>query len=228
MSAMASQITGVTIVCSTVCSSADQRKHQSSASLAFVRGIHRSPVNSPHKGPVMRKMFPFNDVIMHGNRQEWSLSDSLVLVAPERSPWWWYHVDYYISSYDACNGRPKTGQCDHQFSKETNEREKQQNCCSWTEHIWNGFTVGWPGTARTSWVDEGFGVSEDAPGSVDSKVLALCNHADTRPPAAPVRDSSLTFPTNSEPREAQDVSRGRFESADELLNPRALKASILY
>ena len=40
-----------------------QRKHQSSASLAFVRGIHRWPVDSPHKGPVTRKMFPFDDVI---------------------------------------------------------------------------------------------------------------------------------------------------------------------
>ena len=36
MSAMASQITGVSIVCSAVCSGADQRKYQSSASLAFV------------------------------------------------------------------------------------------------------------------------------------------------------------------------------------------------
>ena len=43
------------IVCSTVDSGADQRKHQSSASLAFVRGTHRSLVNSPHKGPVTRK-----------------------------------------------------------------------------------------------------------------------------------------------------------------------------
>ena len=43
---------------------ADQRKHQSSASLAFVPGIHRWPVNSPHKEPVTRKMFPFPDVIM--------------------------------------------------------------------------------------------------------------------------------------------------------------------
>ena len=43
---------------------ADQRNHQSSASLAFVKGIHRWPVDSPHKGPVTRKMFPFNDVIM--------------------------------------------------------------------------------------------------------------------------------------------------------------------
>ena len=48
----------------TVYTGADQRKHQSSASLAFVRGIHRWPVNSPHKGPVTRKTFPFDDVIM--------------------------------------------------------------------------------------------------------------------------------------------------------------------
>ena len=64
MGAMASQITSLTIVYSTVYSGADQRKHQSSASLAFVRGIHRSPVNSPHKWPVTRKMFPFDDVFM--------------------------------------------------------------------------------------------------------------------------------------------------------------------
>ena len=51
MSAMASQITGVLIVCLNVCSVADRRKHQSSMSLAFVRGIHRWQVNSPHKGP---------------------------------------------------------------------------------------------------------------------------------------------------------------------------------
>ena len=56
-SAMASQITGVPIVTSTVCSCSDQRKHQSSASLAFFRGIHRSPANSTQKGPVTRKCF---------------------------------------------------------------------------------------------------------------------------------------------------------------------------
>ena len=49
----------------TVYSGADQSKHQSSASLAFVWGIHRGPVNPPHKWPVTRKMFPFDDVIMH-------------------------------------------------------------------------------------------------------------------------------------------------------------------
>ena len=64
MTTTASQITSLTVVYSTVYSDADQRKHQSSALLAFVRGIHRGPVNSPHKGPVARKMFPFDDVIM--------------------------------------------------------------------------------------------------------------------------------------------------------------------
>ena len=59
MSAVASQITGISMVCSTVCSGTNQRKHQSSASLAFVRGIYRWPV----------EMFPFNDVIMLESRR---------------------------------------------------------------------------------------------------------------------------------------------------------------
>ena len=65
MGALASQITSLTIVYSTEYSDADQSKHQSSASLAFVRGTHRGPVNSPHEWPVTRKMFPFDDVIMY-------------------------------------------------------------------------------------------------------------------------------------------------------------------
>ena len=65
MGAMASQITSLTIVYSPVYSGADQRKHQSPTSLAFVRGIHRWPTGEfPHKWPVTRKMFPFDDVIM--------------------------------------------------------------------------------------------------------------------------------------------------------------------
>ena len=60
----ASQITSLTTVYSAVYSSGGQRKHQRSASLAFVLGIHRGPVNSPHKWPVTRKMLPFDDVIM--------------------------------------------------------------------------------------------------------------------------------------------------------------------
>ena len=61
---MTSQFTSLTIVYSTVYWGADQRKHPSSVTLAFVRGIHRWPVNSPHKVPVMWKMFPFDDAIM--------------------------------------------------------------------------------------------------------------------------------------------------------------------
>ena len=64
MSPMGSQVTSLSIVYSTVYSDADQRKYQSSASLAFVRWIHRRPVNSTHKRPVTRKIFPFHDVIM--------------------------------------------------------------------------------------------------------------------------------------------------------------------
>ena len=67
MGTVASQITSLTIVYTAVYSDADQSKHQSSASLAFVWGIHRGPVNSPHKCPVTRKMFPFDDVIMINN-----------------------------------------------------------------------------------------------------------------------------------------------------------------
>ena len=65
MSTIASQITSLTIVYSTIYSGAFQSKHQSSASLAFMWGIHLGPVNSPHKWPVTRKMFPFDDVIMN-------------------------------------------------------------------------------------------------------------------------------------------------------------------
>ena len=76
MGMMASQITSLTIVYSTVYSGADQRIHQSSASLAFVRGIHRWPVNSPHKWPVTRKMFSFDDIIMSMKQYAYKSSTS--------------------------------------------------------------------------------------------------------------------------------------------------------
>ena len=84
MCATASQITSLTIVYPIVYSDADQRKHQSSASLVFVRGIHRGPVNSPRKWPVTRKMFPFDDVIMgwmdiHVYCSKWLFVGSLFL-----------------------------------------------------------------------------------------------------------------------------------------------------
>ena len=74
MTMLASQITSLTVVYSIVYSGVNQRKHQSSASLAFVREIHRGPVNFPHKWPVTRKMFPFDDVIM--------LDSNLIITVP--------------------------------------------------------------------------------------------------------------------------------------------------
>ena len=65
MSAMASQITSVLIVCSNVCSGADQGKHQNPRVNGLCEGDHRWPVDSHHQGPVTRKMFPFDDVIMN-------------------------------------------------------------------------------------------------------------------------------------------------------------------
>ena len=96
MSTMASQITSLTIVCSTFYSGANQRKHQSSASLAFVWGIHRSPVNFPHKCPVTRKMFPFDDVIME-----------LKLISPADQPspdiGFVQYIEWSLNRFYACN-----------------------------------------------------------------------------------------------------------------------------
>ena len=100
MSAMVSQITGASIVYSTVCSGADQRKHQSSASLAFVRGIHRWPVNSSHKGPVTRKMFPFDDVIMTTNCRSWSTNVRIPL-----SPTTKFRMARVTLSFDLLTGK---------------------------------------------------------------------------------------------------------------------------
>ena len=77
MTMLASQITSLTVVYSIVYSGVNQRKHQSSASLAFVRAIHRGPVNFPHKWPVTRKMFPFDDVIMVVKNVVWKTASIL-------------------------------------------------------------------------------------------------------------------------------------------------------
>ena len=68
MGSIACQIKSLPIVNSAVYSGAHQRKHQRPASLAFVRGIHRGPVKSPHKWPVTRNMFLFDDVIMSAQK----------------------------------------------------------------------------------------------------------------------------------------------------------------
>ena len=86
MGAKASQITSLTIVYWTVHLGTDQRKHQSSAALAFVQGIYRWPLNSPNKWPVTRKMFPFDDVIMWAQYGNFSgfieFGWNLVIISP--------------------------------------------------------------------------------------------------------------------------------------------------
>ena len=64
MDTMASQFTSLTNSLLNHLFSADQSKHQRSVSLGFVRGIHRWPVDSPHKLRVTRKLFPFDEVIV--------------------------------------------------------------------------------------------------------------------------------------------------------------------
>ena len=84
MGLVAFQITSPTIVYSTVYSDADQRKHHSFTSLAFVQGIHRGPVNSPHKWQVTWKMFPFDDVIMWW-AHKWNLAKCLYAIDLENN-----------------------------------------------------------------------------------------------------------------------------------------------
>ena len=86
MGAIASLITSLTIVYSTVYSDEDQRKHQSSASLAFVWGIHRGAVNSPHKWPVTWKMFPFDDVIVCFSLRQLRKSECWARIVRTRNP----------------------------------------------------------------------------------------------------------------------------------------------
>ena len=99
MMAMASQITSLMIIYSTVYSEADRRKHQSSTSLAFGRGIHRWPVNSPHKWPVTRKMCPFDDVIIL-----WGLG--VFSQHPESGCSWSFELDVCL-----CPHHPKMFSC---------------------------------------------------------------------------------------------------------------------
>ena len=106
MGAIASQITSLTIVYSTVYSDADQRKHRSSASLAFVWGIHRGPVNSPHKWPVTRKMFPLMTsswrLLQDPNRIQQKIFD-VRLLPTWPFIWFLYHsFPLQIKTIDTC------------------------------------------------------------------------------------------------------------------------------
>ena len=70
MSLMASQITSLAIVYSPVCSGTDKKKKKKLRVTGLCEGNSPGPVNSPHKRPVTRKMFPFDDVIIMVNGNE--------------------------------------------------------------------------------------------------------------------------------------------------------------
>ena len=104
MIAMASQITGIPVVYATVRSGTAERKHQISVSLAFVLAIHRWPVTSPHKRPVMRKMFPFDDFIILWNNIDGlaqdcrnSIANALELLQSCTKPSIWLCISALIS-----------------------------------------------------------------------------------------------------------------------------------
>ena len=91
-------------------SGTDQRKHQSSTSLAFVWGIHRGPVNSPHKWPVTRKMFPFDDVIMR-KRNDFLAVTNMAL----NKPAWQHGTNHGGEASRAVDGNDDSdgGSCTH-------------------------------------------------------------------------------------------------------------------
>ena len=107
MTMLASQITSLPVVCSIVYSDVNQRKHQSSASLAFVREIHRGPVNFPHKWPVTRKMFPFDDVItsIQYPNQLGEMSYSVTVVSCAKKH---HNQLYQMQTYDVRNTPQET------------------------------------------------------------------------------------------------------------------------
>ena len=84
MSAMASKITTPTIACSAVYAGADQRKHKSSASLAFVRGILRWPVNSPHKGQSRGKYIHLMTSSWFANMPDYRLFNRILKLAMKK------------------------------------------------------------------------------------------------------------------------------------------------
>ena len=105
MGMMAYQITSLALVYSTVYSGADQRKHQSSASLALVQGIHRWPVNSPHKWPVTPEIFPFDDIIMYCLQVRFrGFHWSPVIIVPEAVHRWASAVvTFLVPCHEVCN-----------------------------------------------------------------------------------------------------------------------------
>ena len=123
MTMLASQITSLAVVYSIVYWGVDQRKHQSSASLAFVWEIQRGPVNFPQKWPVTRKIFPFDDVIM----------DEFAVEV------WHHYSDVIMGS----NHQPHDCSLNHSFRRRSKKTSKLRltGLCVWNSPMTGEFSA---------------------------------------------------------------------------------------
>ena len=92
MTTMASQFTSLTVVYSTVYSDADQWKHKSSASLAFVRGIHRGRWIPRTKGQSRGKCFHLMTPSWYYRLISWVLDGKLLWCKFHRTHWWYVNM----------------------------------------------------------------------------------------------------------------------------------------
>ena len=133
MGAIASQITSLTIVYSSVYSDADQRKYQSSAPLAFVRGIHRRPVNSPHKWPVTRKCFHLMTSSWYQKRNNDTTKQhtdyAKRLLTYINHPMSRHHNSCLCPQW--CYYRTSLSRCDHKSSWQVERSENRWCHCYW-------------------------------------------------------------------------------------------------
>ena len=136
MQHLASHITSLRTVYSKVYSGADQRKHQSSMSLAFVRGIHHWPVNSPHKGPVMEKMFPFDGIIIKRcTKMKHYKYDQFLLIKLTISQWDWNVIRYILISSTTlaklqCSFGALSSHDEHEYIKMMSHENQNSNFVS--------------------------------------------------------------------------------------------------
>ena len=148
MGTVASQITSLRIVYTTVYSDADQRKHQSSASLAFVWGIHRGPVNSPHKWPVTRKIFPFDDVIMSDPRlppfqKQWRILVRFSKPWQDKIRWGSITIRYYAEQ-ETLTQKPIDRKLWHMMGDEIHKMRREMADHKKIEHNTNEFWIKTP------------------------------------------------------------------------------------
>ena len=94
------------------------------ASLAFARGIHQWPVDSTHKGPVTRKMFPFDDVIMR------MLSSSRFRQLSHRKPHW---ASFKMATVNFTTPHVTPARAEHGGTTVTTTRRRSKQRSVWTE-----------------------------------------------------------------------------------------------